>query len=121
MKRPALSALAGGAAGVPATAVLTEHGAAATTVIAAAGLAALIGALVPELFWLLALILATRQRRWEVRHLGDVRPDLLDHLVARDGVGDVARARSGGSGEAPEARAAANRGVAARGGRRRRR
>ncbi|WNM32804.1 hypothetical protein RKE30_21595 [Streptomyces sp. Li-HN-5-11] len=119
MKRPALSALTGGAVGAPAAAALAEHGAAATTVIGATGLAVLIGALVPELFWLLALILAARQRRWEFRNLADARPDLREHLVARDPVAEIVRARANASDGGVAERGAANRANAS--GRRRRR
>ena len=121
MRRPASSALASGAAGVPAAAALTEHGAASMTVIGVTGLAVLVGALVPELFWLLALILAARQRRWEFRNLADVRPELHEHLVARDPVAEIVRARANASDAGAAERGAANRGKAATGRRRRRR
>lgn len=94
MKRPALTALTSGAAGGPAAAVLSAHGAASTTVIAVTGLALLIGVLAPELFWLLALALAARQRRWEFRHLPDVSSELRERIVARDPVADIVRARA---------------------------
>ncbi|MER6233371.1 hypothetical protein ACFY1L_46190 [Streptomyces sp. NPDC001663] len=94
MKRPSLSALAGGAAGAPAAAVLATHGAAGTIIIAWTGLATLIGALVPEFFWLLALVLAVRQRRWELRNLADATPVLRERILARDPVADIVTART---------------------------
>jgi hypothetical protein len=65
--------LGGGAAAMPFAVAATGHHTTGLVIGAAAAVVAtLITTLGPELFWLLALILPTRERRWNARQAGSV-------------------------------------------------
>jgi hypothetical protein len=83
------SVLGAGAAATPLAVAVTGHHTAglivgAATVVAAA----LITTLGPELFWLLALILPARERRWNARQAGSV-----DELIRLNRAASAAHAR----------------------------
>jgi hypothetical protein len=95
MKRPAVTQLAGGAASAPLASLLTSHGTTGLTLGAAvitAGL--LIGAVVPELPWLLLAILAARhQIRLAARASGTTREKILTGK-ATNPIIEIARVRA---------------------------
>jgi uncharacterized membrane protein YhiD involved in acid resistance len=95
MKWSALTALAGGSAATSLITTLIGHGTIGFCVVGAVvGFGMLLDAVAPEVFWLVALVMARRLQRWQVDQLDPAQKKSRQRAIARDPFAEIVRARA---------------------------